>query len=233
MSHESDQCFTIEFINGTEMSKVYFEGLLQDRVLKDLLDTTHCMHEQSIDDGCAFTEEEIRSHYIAKFEERSLASDDYPFSDFATVYRTVRSQLDEFLALKLPLNAVVHGDLWFSNIMIYKRHFKFLDMRGKFANRLSVKGHRFYDWAKILQSLIGLDAIIDHGITIDSEIKQSAVALFWEHLVGQRYIDPEHKTIITRLTGYLIYNTFHAYPPTFSLKQRGLVWELVKECVME
>ena len=36
---------------------------------------------------------------------------------------------------------------------------------------------------------------------------------------------------IVRMTGYLIFNTFHAYRDNFPLFKKLMIWELVKECV--
>jgi hypothetical protein len=37
---------------------------------------------------------------------------------------------------------------------------KFIDMRGKIGNHLSLYGDHLYDWGKIYQSLIGYDCIL-------------------------------------------------------------------------
>lgn len=49
-----------------------------------------------------------------------------------------------------------------TNILINKLgKIKFIDMCGKIGDTLNIYGVVFYDWAKLYQSLIGYDKILD------------------------------------------------------------------------
>ena len=64
---------------------------------------------------------------------------------------------------------IIHGDLVFSNIILTNTgKIKFVDVKGKQGDELSIFGHSFYDYAKIYQSLIGYDEIL-----LDKQIKDS------------------------------------------------------------
>lgn len=231
IQQESDSSFRMEFINGTQLGKIYCEGLLQEKALTHLLDTVHAMHEAEVDDGCNLSKQDLNDHYLKKFEERSAKQSDFPFSDFKLVHDKIKAHIEAFLEKDTPVSGLIHGDLWFSNIMMYKKEFKFFDMRGKVHDKLTVKGHRAYDWAKLYQSIVGLDSIIDFGTHIDSDIKEAASNVFWTHLIACKYIGVEDRQTITVLTAYLLYNTFHAYDENFSTSRRRMVWGLVKECL--
>lgn len=231
IQHNNDSSFLMEYINGTELSKIYFEGLLQHQALTHLLDTVHTMHGHVFDDGSGVTQNDVFDHYMVKFEKRAARKGDFPFIDFESVFNSIKVYMEEFLASAPSLNDVIHGDLWFSNIMMYKREFKFFDMRGKFNEKLSVKGHRVYDWAKIYQSILGMDAVIDYGAFIDADVKRETMEKFWHHLISKGFIQPEDRATIVKLSGYLIFNTFHAYDETFPVHKKQMIWNLVKECV--
>ena len=77
---------------------------------------------------------------------------------------------------KLAVPAVIHGDTVFTNILQTKTGIKFIDMRGKQGNTCTIYGDKFYDYAKIYQSLIGYDYILN---SID--IKYSYTSKFKSH----------------------------------------------------
>jgi hypothetical protein len=49
--------------------------------------------------------------------------------------------------------------------------------------------------------------------------------------MSKGYIKYEDRAIIVKLTGYLIFNTFHAYGNTFPDPKKQMIWNLVKVCV--
>ena len=54
---------------------------------------------------------------------------------------------------------------------------KFIDMRGKLGDKLSIKGDCLYDWAKLYQSLIGYDKIISNKL-ISQNYQNHMIDLF-------------------------------------------------------
>ena len=58
---------------------------------------------------------------------------------------------------------MIHGDSVFTNILINNLgKIKLIDMRGKLENVLSIYGDKLYDWAKMYQSLLGYDEILEN-----------------------------------------------------------------------
>ena len=55
-------------------------------------------------------------------------------------------------------------------------------MRGKIYQKPTVKGHIWYDYGKLYQSIIGLDSIILYNAHIDPNIRETTEALFWKLL---------------------------------------------------
>ena len=228
-SHDNNNNITLSYINGTSLAKIYYEGLVQPFLIEQLILTTHTLHHTHIKELVTLTPQDIHDHYMIKFETRSQQTQDFPFPDFQAVYQRIKENTLTFLKQNYPLNPIIHGDLWFSNIMYYKSHFVFYDMRGKFNNQNTLQGHTFYDLAKLYQSIVGLDAIVLYNSHLNKHIRQTTEALFWKAIDTYYHLTPEEHTSIKQLTAYLIYNTFHAYDTTFELSKKEKIWELVKE----
>ena len=88
---------------------------------------------------------------------------------------------------------IIHGDLWFSNIIIYySNNIKLIDMKGKIYNKLSIYGHDLYDYGKIYQSLLSFDEIL-YGDNINNNYKKFLIDYFEKSI----NIDLNHLKIIT------------------------------------
>jgi hypothetical protein len=74
---------------------------------------------------------------------------------------------------------VIHGDFWFSNILIeYKNNdYKLIDMKGIVDDIFTLNGDKYYDYGKLLQSIIGYDLII-HNDEIDHEYMKNIKMYF-------------------------------------------------------
>jgi fructosamine-3-kinase len=85
---------------------------------------------------------------------------------------------------------IIHGDLVFSNIILTNNgHLKFIDVKGKQGDKLSIFGDKFYDYGKIYQSLIGYDEIL-----LDKDIKRSYKNKMIKHFESQ-FTDQEMSRI--------------------------------------
>ena len=103
----------------------------------------------------------IYSNYCDKMKTRFENYDYSIFSDFMETYETIYNFLKDYESNKNGKIGIIHGDTVFSNIIItYENNFKFIDMRGKLGDKLTIFGDIFYDYAKIYQSLIGYDEIM-------------------------------------------------------------------------
>lgn len=77
---------------------------------------------------------------------------------------------------------VIHGDPVFSNVLMTKDgHVKFIDMRGRLGNDLTLEGDALYDLAKVYQSLCGDDfTILDREMSnADKRGLGKLKDLFW------------------------------------------------------
>jgi capsule biosynthesis phosphatase len=57
--------------------------------------------------------------------------------------------------------SVIHGDPVFTNVLQTEQGLKFIDMKGKVGDELTIIGDAYYDLAKVYQSILGYDFILN------------------------------------------------------------------------
>lgn len=142
----------LEYIPGPTFSNLFIEDLLNEDIFIKLLDLMDSLHESAVSDDIIITQEDIKSFYMSKFyERRETIGIDASYAD--KIEKIALTHSDN----SYQLVNITHGDLWFRNVIIYKNEIKLIDMRGKIGDKMTVRGDKFYDYAKIYQSLIGMD----------------------------------------------------------------------------
>jgi len=152
--------------------------------------------------------EDIRKNYTQKLAKRFEVKEDYPFERVDEVYQFIQQKLNKYLNdNEFMLNPVIHGDLWFSNILFdYNDNFVFIDMKGNLDGSLTVAGDIYYDYAKIYQSLLGFDLCI-HGGHLNPLYSNFLKEVFYDHLLKEGL--NIHSVELVCLS--LIFGSFHAY----------------------
>lgn len=148
----------MEKINGSNFSTLYINEILTKDHIDLLLATIKEIH--NTDSNGSFTS---YYDYNEKLNERYNS---FNYSQYGV-------EKNDFFDLELSNlegdYKIIHGDLVFSNIILKDTgEIKFVDVKGKQGDKLSIYGHSFYDYAKIYQSLIGYDEIL-----LDKQIKNS------------------------------------------------------------
>lgn len=148
----------MEKINGSNFSTLYVNEILTTSHLDILMRVINEIHDFSV----VGTFEKYYD-YNDKLTDR-FSSFDYMKYGLSEV--ELKNVLELVSDMKGELR-VIHGDLVFGNIILTNTGgVKFIDVKGKQGNQLSVYGDKFYDYAKIYQSLIGYDEILlDKNIT--------------------------------------------------------------------
>jgi capsule biosynthesis phosphatase len=154
-----DNCIdlSLEHIQGIPLFYLYKNKLLTTCHIDKLftiLDTIHnCDHILNI------TEKNIKNNYIKKIQDR-YNKNDYFFEDADEIYKQIIDELEKTYDPQLA--SVIHGDFWFSNIILdYSDNIKLIDMKGQVDGILSLNGDRYYDYGKMYQSILGYDLIIN------------------------------------------------------------------------
>lgn len=98
----------------------------------------------------------------------------------------------------LPL-CMVHGDPVFTNILIETDGCKFIDIRGTFCDETTIYGDIIYDYAKVLQSLLGYDEIL-HQSYVSAQYKTKLMKVFWRNIDGSLHTYVQNMTLCLLLS---------------------------------
>lgn len=149
----------IEKVDGNLLSKLYCHKLLEPKHIDLLWGAVGDIHSSEVDDD---DNSNIYSNYLKKLISRYKQFDYSSFQNHKAVFDRISRMLEEYESRGLGVKSVIHGDLVFSNVFIIDdNNLKLIDMRGKLGSELSVYGDKFYDYAKMYQSLIGYDFILN------------------------------------------------------------------------
>lgn len=163
---EGNKWYVMEKVSGLTVTSLYLSELLTVDMLKNIMNSIKRIQSVKIDN---YKKVNIYDNYINKLDKRYTTYDYARFSDSKKMYEEIRTQLLDYENKDLGKMSVIHGDTVMTNILINNfGKIKFIDMRGKIDNQLSICGDWLYDWAKLYQSLIGYDEILQ-----DKKISES------------------------------------------------------------
>jgi len=146
--------------------------LLSESHLTQIFDFLDKLHEL---DGEIPTNEDIYSGYIDKLKKRFEILEDYPYPDAKYIQKKCIDSLEAYIPQG---RAYIHGDLWFSNILVDSNNtIKVIDMKGQLNNKLTMGGDRLYDYGKLYQSVLGYDAVL-YGDSISKEYNHTIQKIF-------------------------------------------------------
>ena len=162
--------YKMEKINGLTVTTLYLSELLTIENLKHIMNSINRIHKVQQED---INNINIYQNYAKKLKSRYLNYNYSKFPNSEKVFKDLHFELLEYEKLNLGKKCIIHGDPVMTNIIInnYDK-IKFIDMRGKQGEELSIFGDWLYDWAKLYQSILGYDKILqDKEINSDYEKK--------------------------------------------------------------
>ena len=214
---------SLEKIKGIPLAYLYINQTFSAKLLKKLLLVVKRLHNVVLDDS-KLPVEQYALNYTKKLETRFEKVEHYSFTAAQSMYDTIQQRLRAYVSsASFASNVVslIHGDCWFSNILItYRDEFKLIDMKGLVNGVETLSGDKLYDYAKVLQSLVGFDAIL-----YDKEVDASYTHFFIGFL--QQWLrDNEPAVLWTDLctvTACLVFGVFHAYAEMSAAKRDKIV----------
>ena len=192
----NDTTITIEKIDGLTVTELYLSEILNENTFIHILKSINRIQSCDIPID---NDINLYSNYALKLINRYKNFDYSPFKSSEGMYESILIKLQHYETNNLGKKKVIHGDPVFTNIIINKYgKIKFIDMRGKVGDKLTIYGDWLYDWAKIYQSIIGYDEIL-LSKNINSNYKENIINIFKNYFIN-RYSkeDFENVKIITK-----------------------------------
>ena len=150
--------YKLERIQGITFQELFLSESLTDDGFEKLLNALKNIH--------AFSSKEdtnIYQNYALKLKERFKSYDYSKFDKSSEIYNELFKKLSEYENKKQGKLGVIHGDPVFSNILIDKfGKIKLIDPRGVVGEKTTIYGDVFYDYAKVYQSLLGYDEVMQN-----------------------------------------------------------------------
>jgi capsule biosynthesis phosphatase len=171
----SDNRLTIEKINGVTFSYLFTHKTLTKTNITHLLSELEKIHN-SLD---VLEKINVYQNYYEKLKERySTNFDLYSKYDLEKTFSVLETLLLDYELKNEGTPSVIHGDTVFTNIILTEKNdIKFIDMRGKLGEELTIYGDKYYDYSKIYQSLLGYDFILN-DMEIDTLYCEELLILF-------------------------------------------------------
>lgn len=217
--------FKIGLVKGVPLTTLFSYGVLEPYHVDILMNALALLHDCTgvkvmIDQAM------LMRHYMDKMRGRFHVKSLYdPYPDAPQVQQKILARLELYCLQGFQLVPVIHGDCWFANIMLTgDNEVKFLDMRGSVEGILTTNGDVVYDYAKVLQSLLGYDVTLWDLQTPPLTVQLRLLARFVERLLSLR-LDPMH---VYSVSVALMAGTLHAIE---SADARERVWRFVVSLV--
>lgn len=215
-----------EYVKGIPLSHLWESQLLTTAHIDTLLEHLDILHNTigSIQPPNHTT---ICNNYIKKLEERFASQEYNSFSDAKEIQERCLNGLREYCAsTEIHSAHFIHGDFWFSNILLtFQNTFQFIDMKGICWTEYTTGGDRMYDYAKLYQSFLGYDRILNGVLSEESEYHVH-MRQYFEILLTRRKV---HIGSLKSITFALVLGTL----PFISNKDsRDRVWSWIKTIFM-
>jgi capsule biosynthesis phosphatase len=187
----NNKWYIIEKIKGVTVSSLYTDELLTANTLIHIMNSIHRIQSVKID-NLDLDNINIYANYANKLKDRYESYDYSRFNNHKEIFELLFNQLINYEKNNCGVCTIIHGDTVMTNIMINNLDkIKFIDMRGKLGDNLTICGDFLYDWAKLYQSLLGYDAILNNK-NISYHYKNNMINIFIEHfkkLYSEKYVE--------------------------------------------
>jgi len=195
-------CLEIEKIDGILYTNIYCHNLFNTNHMDMLFAAMETFHQTPVKNDERHSS--IYTNYASKLAARFNSYDYTRFHNSNVLFDKIHQRLIQYETHNRGIKAVIHGDMVFSNIFLVRGNsLKFIDMRGRMGTELSIYGDQFYDYAKVYQSLVGYDFILNN-ITPPFAYIQKSVNYFEKHF-SEKFGD-EQLEYLKYLTSSLLFS---------------------------
>ena len=194
---QGNMYYIMEKIAGVSVSSLYLSELLTTTILQNIMNTIIRIQDINIPTiinipsiiNNPATELNIYANYADKLSKRYSSESNRIFYDnfpqANKCYNNIITKLRNYELNNLGACVCSHGDPVFTNIMINNYgKIKMFDMRGKLGDIDTIYGDWLYDWAKLYQSLLGYDAVLQNKY-ISEPYQHKMLAFFKDYFINK------------------------------------------------
>ena len=212
--------YEMERLNGIPISKLYLTESLKVKQLDMIMDNLKKVHLIKTNDKL-----DIYVNYCKKLKIRYENYDYSRFKNSEVMYNKLYKLLENYEAKNNGIKSMIHGDPVMTNIIIDQYGIiKFIDMRGKLSNEYTCFGDEMYDWAKLYQSLVGYDEILNE-CNVSSKYKNDMIKHFKTKFISM-YSDDEWERL-QYLTASLLFTLIPLHDNKKCIDYYDLIFELI------
>lgn len=202
LGSNSSSSYKIEKIYGVSVSDLYLSELLTSNILTCIFESIKRIQNNDIIEKDIIN---IYANYSQKVKKRYESFDYSLFENSKLIYEEIINELTIYENSKKGFQTNIHGDPVFTNIIINKfNKIKFIDMRGKINETLTIQGDFLYDWAKLYQSLIGYDSILLDKKNISVTYQEEMISIFKKLFIN--YYSIEYFNFLKIITKSLLFS---------------------------
>ena len=201
--NNENKFYEMENINGIPVSKLYLSEELTIEQFDNILGTIKRIHSIK---STSISTHLIYSNYANKLKNRYNENIFFYniFENSDILYNNLYKELIKYENNNNGIASMIHGDTVFTNIIINNLgKIKLIDMRGKLGDVLSIYGDQLYDWAKIYQSIIGYDEILENKY-VSNKYKSTFIEYFLNEF-KKIYSNPIYIYFLNIITASLIF----------------------------
>lgn len=182
----NDKWYVMEKINGTTITSLYTSQTLTNEMLIHIMNSIKRIHECQIDLNDSNYHESLKyinENYSSKVKKRFSSFEYSIYNNYEKIFEKIINELEKYEKSNLSKLCVIHGDPVMTNILVNEYgKIKFIDMRGKLGNLVSIYGDWLYDWAKLYQSLFGYDCTLQQKF-VDINYKNEKLEIFQNYFL--------------------------------------------------
>lgn len=179
--------YKLERIQGITFQELFLSESLTDEGFEKLLNALKTIHSFGKTNDI-----DLYKNYASKLKERYEAYDYSKFEKSQEIYNELHTKLTEYAEKNQGQCGIIHGDPVFSNILIDKfGKIKLIDPRGVLGDKATIYGDIFYDYAKVYQSLLGYDEVMQNK-SVSAEYREKMIKILFD------FIEKEYNIIAVK-----------------------------------
>ena len=157
----SGNTIEMEKIRGINYSYLYTNGALREIDIDLLISTLKIFHISILDTN---DDKDYSKNYGHKIKERYQSNIEVyeKIEDSYNIFLLIMERIEKYTDSGKIKIGVIHGDPVFTNVFLTENGIKFIDPRGKIGDSNTIFGDVYYDFAKVYQSILGYDFILNN-----------------------------------------------------------------------